>query len=439
MMDTSRPSTPLSVITVNGKSFVSGLTWKTLESYRSYMTEAREFGKANNMDMVAIRRGQVLQAGFAPKSDLRLRGMYSLAAALAGQLGENWIGVFPLPNERYAFVAVYEGSVMVGRDLVGDRDTIEVEFNEAYNLLQSEPAWSGKGAVIAPADWEVGDDNRTLEDLLDPKALRNDYRLRPLTFGLTRRELVLLCVALLAVAGAGFGFLKWQAYQEHKKTAEHAAKVAELQRLQAEHEAAMAAELRKNLKRPWKDAPSVAGLLEACASLWQNAPLSVGGWLFVEGSCTPVGGRITYKRPPNGTTVADFANTVRTTFNTHPGIYDAGTTGAIQLGLSLTPAQDDVLQPSAVLLEGFTAHMQAAGEPTSFTLEEVPWKAPEDQPDAIQPDWTTYRYSITTPNSPAELMAGLDTQGIRIAEISVALAEQTSELQWKLSGEIYGR
>lgn len=436
-MEIARPTNPLTVITVNGKHFVSGLTWKTLENYRTYMNEAREFGKANNMDMVAIRRGQVLQAGFAPKTEQRLRGMYSLAAALAGKLGENWIGVFPLPNDRFAFIAVYEGSVMVGRDLVGDRYTVEMEFNDAFNLLQSEPAWSEKGRVIAPEDWDFAHEHSTLEDLLNPKALRNDYRLRPLTFGMTRREMAFAGVAVLILAGAGVGFLKWQAYQEQNKAVQKTAAMLELQRAQEAQMAEQAAALRANMVRPWKLLPAVNAQVEACAQMWNDTPLSLGGWIFVGGSCGPGKAMAAYKRPENGTTVAQFAGAVRSTFGQQPSIYEAGTAGSVSANFVLTPDETDELRPIADLLEAFTSHLQATTE-TSFTLEEKPWQAPEDQPDAIAPDWITQVFKINTTTSPADLFTGLNTQAVRVMELRVTLNEST-ELQWEITGEIYGR
>lgn len=438
-MESSRSSTSLTVVSVNGKPFVSGLTWKTLEHFRTYMTEAREYGKAHGMDMVAIRRGGILQAGFAPKSEHRLRGMYSLASALAGQLGDNWIGVFPLPNERFAFVAVHDGSVMVGRDFVGDRYTVEMEFNDAFNLLQSDGTWSENGRIIAPPDWDLANEHSTLEDLLGPKQLRAEYRLRPLTFGLTRREIALTVGALVVVACAGVGFLKWQSVQDEKNSSLALAATLELQKAQAEQAAREAAELRKNIVRPWEQLPSVGSFLEACSLFWRDTPLSVGGWIFAGGKCGPGKALATFERPEHGTTVAEFANTVRESFGQQPTIFDGGTVGSIKADFHITADATDTLRPSASLLESFTAHLQAAGQGTTFAVHEKPWVAPADQPEAIPPDWITQAFTIETMQSPAALMAGLDTQGIRILELGVTLNQDDAQLDWKITGELYGR
>jgi hypothetical protein len=436
--DTSaRP--PLTVVTVNGKQFVSGLKWKTLENYRTYMNEARDYGKKEGMDMVAIRRGTVMQAGFAPKSQQRLRGMYSLAAALAGPLGDNWIGVFALPGDQFAFIAVNEGSVMVASDIVGDRNHIEAEFNEAFGVLQNENNDQWSGQVIAPPDWQFAQSHSTLEDLLDPKALRSENRLRPLTFGLTRREILITAAALAVLSGIGIGFLKWQSLNQQRKNAAAAAVVLELQKAQEAQALAEAAEARKKLVRPWEQFPAAATLAAACDAVWRDTPLSLGGWIFTGGQCGPGKAVATFKRSDSGTTVKQFADAVRAAFAQQPAIYEAGTTGTVLASFALSPGGAEELPATAAQMETFTAQLQALGAGTTFTLEEVPWKAPEDQPDAIAPDWVTHSFTVTTPVSPSSLLADLDGNGLRVMEIAVSLNPEDAQLNWAITGEIYGR
>ncbi|WP_254914441.1 type 4b pilus protein PilO2 [Pseudomonas aeruginosa] len=126
-------STPVTVTTVNGQSFVSGLFWQPLSKPRAYMQEAREIGKREKMDIVAIRHGSIIQAGFVSKNAGVTKGMYSLAAALAGALGESWLGVFALGAERYALVGVKDGAILPGCDIVGD----QVEIQEKLQIFQA--------------------------------------------------------------------------------------------------------------------------------------------------------------------------------------------------------------------------------------------------------------------------------------------------------------
>jgi len=430
-----RPTAPLTVIGVNGKQFVCGLTWKILEHNRTYMKEARVFGKEHDMDMVAIRRGRALQGGFAPKSEQRLRGMYSLAAALAGKLGDNWIGVFALSGERYAFVAVHEGSVMIGRDLVGDLATIEFEFNDTLNLLMSDTrsTWgeNGKGIVVGPADWAFTNDHRTLEELLQPKQLRNEYRLRPLT--------LLGGASIVVIAALVMGYFKWQAVQDQKRSAQAAAAMVQLQNAQAEQDSAAAAARQNSVVRPWEHLPTVETFIAACQAFWAQTPVSLGGWIFVGGQCGPGKALATYKRPNGGTTVGTFAAEVRRRYSLQPDIFEAGTSATIAASLATPGAGEGPLPVAATQLEDFTAYLQAVGGSTTFSLEAKPWAAPEGEPEATPPDWTTQGFNIKTDQSPAGLLAGMQTQGVRVLEIVASFDQASARIEWSITGELYGR
>lgn len=91
--DEVSPGSTVRIITVMS-AFVTGLFWQPLTSPRSYMSEARNIGKKRNWDIVAIRKSARIQAGFVSKDAGVMKGMYSLAAALAGQLGDSWIESF---------------------------------------------------------------------------------------------------------------------------------------------------------------------------------------------------------------------------------------------------------------------------------------------------------------------------------------------------------
>lgn len=436
-MEPQTTPNPITVVIVNGRQFVSGLTWKTLEHYRTHMKEARKWGKENGMAVVAIRKGGILQAGYAPKSDERLRGMYSLAAALAGQLGDNWIGVFPLPDDRFAFVAVNDGAVMVGRDMIGDRYNVDIEYNEAINLLHGEKSWQGH--IVAPEGWDFATRHETLEELLNPKLLHKDYRLQPLTFGLSKREVVMICVGLLVVAGGGVGFLKWQSIQEQKKADAATEAMISLQKEQEEQARKAAEEARKNLVRPWQELPSVETFLSACNAFWGETELSLGGWIFSGGQCGPGKAMASFKRLEDGTTVAEFAAAVRAAHGQQPAVYEQGTSGSYAATFALTATKDDTLPPVAVQMEAFTSHLQTLGKGTTLALQEKPWKAPDDQPDAVPPDWITNGFTIDTDASPSMVFSGLNTAGMRVMEVTTTLNPESAALTWKITGELYGR
>lgn len=429
---------PLTVIAVNGNHFASGLTWIPLSKIHNYMDEARQIGKAQNMAMVAIRRRDaVIQAGFAPKSTQKLRGVYSLAAALSGQLGDNWIGIFDLGDDRFAFMAVHNGLVMVGRDMVADRATVEAEFNDVFNLLSNESTtekWTDTGRIVAPPDWDFAHDHSTLEQLLNPKQLRNEHRLRPLRFNLTAREIILIAVTLALIAGGAYGFLAWQKHKQEQATVE-----ATAQRLALEEE--LQRQAAASIVKPWATQPQVATFLQACAEHWRSTPLAVGGWIFKAGTCSATGAAATFSRPENGTTMSQFADAAAAAGLPVPQVYDVGATGLFVKVLRFENKPAEALPDNTATLQAITASVQQTAESanSTLTLTEKPWEAPPEQPQAPAPDWKTTTFQLQTLLTPEALFASIPHAGIRIREITTSLNADTAELTWTITGEIYAR
>ncbi len=441
----------ITVLAVNGKSFVSGLLWKPLRSARKYMAEAREIGKRENMDMVAIRRGKVLQAGFAPKQKRRakrdkqtnLRGMYSLAAALAGTLGEDWIAAFDIGAGNYAFVAVHRGGILPGRDLVGDQEQIEALLRETYSDVKQTNV---EPVVVAPEAWGFGGEERTLEDLLTAKSVRPEHRLKPLTLGLTTSEITAIAVLLVLITVVGGGGMWW--WKRHEQQVAEQQRLAQQQNAQAAQASAHANALAA-LQRPWQDTPTADDFLKACAEVWNHVDLDIGGWTFDNGRCVLGQGGArsqdivyaTYHR--NGaTTVATFERAA-TALGAKAGIFDAGETGTVTLRLRVsappTKLSEKELPASADQLQLLVARMQSipAGI-ASYTMQAKPWVKPANQPDAVGPDWTTNTIDIKSTLAPEQLLEGMPDTGIRFYEIAVDL-DKTATLHWHLSGEMYGR
>ncbi|HDL6787595.1 TPA: type 4b pilus protein PilO2, partial [Yersinia enterocolitica] len=189
----------IQVVQVNGKKFVTGLFWQQIQDPRSYMAEARKFGKANGMDVVAIRHADInIQAGFVARKRGAEKGMYSLASTIAGiiettETGHDgrWLGIFEieegsfvetltLKNEKksktklfkkneqrkddldfnieefsseiseeniaspiavnekkYLFVAVSDGSIVPSSDKVGNAQDMKRIASQAINLFSS--------------------------------------------------------------------------------------------------------------------------------------------------------------------------------------------------------------------------------------------------------------------------------------------------------------
>lgn len=426
--------TELAIVEINGKAFAGGLFWKPLHSVRSYMAEAKKIGRDEDWEMVTIRKGRtVIQAGFAPKGHKRLKGTYSLAAALAGQLGENWVGVFPVGPDRYALIAVYKGAVAPGFDLIGSRDEVEPKLREVYSLLSSDSQaeFSKNGRVIAPQDFAFGNESLLLQDLLTAKAIKNEYHLRSLTLGLTPREFVLIGGVAVILVSAGLAGKWWfdQKKAEEERAAARAAAQAQL---------TQTAQVAAGIVHPWTVMPGAPALLDACAAHLQGTPLALGGWRFNNARCAPGKAIATYMRM-DGSPVAEFVAAANAATGKAPGLFEQGSTGSIESNITVTPRASDELRPTAQLLMDLTSHVQGLGNDATLTITEKPFTPNPEKPEEPAPDWTTNGFVIQTNFPPERLLRGIDTTGVRVFEVVTTLNTDSASLAWTINGELYGR
>src|SRR5260364_149647 len=203
------PATPprmlpkVKVLRVNGKHFVCGLFWQPL-------TRPRE-----SMEIVAIRRCTIIQAGFVAKHRGAFKGMGSMAAALAGLLGRSWLGVFVLDDGHYVLAAVNDRAIVPGCDLTGDHAAVRAKLNEVYGLF----AWE---KIYIPAGFDHAGETLDLNTLLTPARLKKEYRLKSLTFGLSAKEWgVGIAVAALLAAIVSVYFIRAVQHRKARERAEH--------------------------------------------------------------------------------------------------------------------------------------------------------------------------------------------------------------------------
>ncbi|MDQ1090728.1 hypothetical protein QE400_000141, partial [Xanthomonas sacchari] len=286
---------------LNGRTFVSGLHWETLDSVSSYMKEARAKGRQWGMDVVATRKGvdarsngksARYQAGYAPKNRGATKGMYSLASVLASQYGSNWIGAFRVDEQRYALAAVVDGSIVPSADRIGNLADIREELGA--NFSQFAGAGVTFAHVIAPPEFEFGDEHVDLASLLVAAKLRPDHRLKPLAFGLTRSELTrLVFIAVIAISGVVL-FVMYKAQQEevHRQ--------AERARAAARAKADALLKIKPPLPpppSPWVSSARLTETVGACSAALDKLPLLLGGWMFDKASCSASGAlSAAYKR-----------------------------------------------------------------------------------------------------------------------------------------------
>ncbi len=438
------PEPSLNPITLHGKKLVAGLIWEPLTSYRNYMAEAKRIGKSRKMEMVAIRKSpSQIQAGFAPRTKERLKGLYSFAAVLAGALGESWMGAFALSDGRYAFVTVIDGVVLPGQDIVGDRDKIEQALTKTYSLVTADPAKALKlqKNIIAPADFQFSNDNRTVEDILRPEHFKKEHLLKPLALGLTPREIVIGIVGLTAVGGIAVGASWWMERREAEKAQQAAMQQAtelEKQKLEAQRE----------IPQPWMTQPNAKLMLTAAAESLDQNPLSYGGWLFAESACDATRCAAIYSRPDGGSTIGAFLLASKSA----NGARLSDDKGVVYIQLALSPEKTDLLPPFQQQEFGFTNYFQSFGDYVKASLEDAaaPVAVP-GEPVAPPATWTKKTFKVDTTFPPERLFEGLDVTGLRITNITARIPGSTGQagegafsctgavICWSITGEIYGR
>lgn len=449
---------------VGDNTFVSGLIWRQLLSPRTYMSEAKQIGRElQNMEMVAIRKGRKIQAGFAPKqpdakSRKAMRKMYSLAACVAPVLGEDGIGVFEIPDGRFAFVAVRKGAILPGLDVVGDRAKMVELLNETFSQMTASTA-AGKVTVVAPASFGADANPRSLEDVLQGEALLGDHRLQPLRFGLTRQEIAVYGGAIAGLTLMSLGATAGYRYYEQQKLDEAAERDAADQ---AQRNASADAKARAAQIRGWQHLPETPQVLIACNDVLHDTDADLGGWRFQKASCVvdKQGNRandyveVVYQ---GGTTsVASFLRAVKS-LGAMPRIqFDSQgiPNGTLRRGLRLLDTSGGWLP-----LTNTHAQMQASQLPSADSTiasvvdvtqsipngiagldsKPIQWTPPKENPKAPPPEWREFNVTIKSNLTPYLLLEGLPLDGFQATDIDAELPATGSQLTWTLKGTIYGR
>ena len=436
------PSSPaqVQVLHYHGQSFVVGLLWHPLSSLTGYMREARQFGREQAMDIVAVRRtDSIIQAGFAARSAGAVKGMYSLAAVLAGQLGDSWIAAWRIaPNEdRYGLVAVFEGAVIPGSDRVGSAEDIQRKVEQ---LLGRSIHFA---ETFLPEEFQRGGRPLEIEALLEPRHLRREHRLRPLVFGLSPGERIRVAgVGILLIASL-IGWQQWDAYSSRQiREAAIAAEQVRLAKLAELNARAPTEQSLQALEHPWATRPSVDALVEGCQAAIDGLPLSIAGWVFVTAMCNGELLLATYKRTGNST-AAGFIQAAHGYFADSPAFFDQGNSATLRSSLSLPLAGDETLLNASDALAGLTSWLHERS--LKPTLKEIPFQVskppalpgqPESAVPAL-PDWKHFELTFSSDLPPAALLRDVPGTGFRLNSITTQL--QNYQLSWSVTGDLYAR
>ena len=138
------------IIQAVGQDWVVGLSWRSF-SERPSLRERREDARSLRADWVALRETHdVAQAGFCAEVPGRKpKRLYALAAVIAEEYKQPWMGVFKLQDNLWWYIAVRDGqAILPDGDVVGDYMTV-------LDVRRRHEAYG---------DWNVHDG--TIDDLL---------------------------------------------------------------------------------------------------------------------------------------------------------------------------------------------------------------------------------------------------------------------------------
>ncbi len=195
--------TGIRVLIINNHRFVVGLEWETIKAHRKVMQEVRKIGKTRNLDVVAIRKAEAIQAGFAPKSRQKLRGAYSLIVSLASLLEGSCIAVIPVSTSEtgeseYTIVGrTDKGAIHPVSDVIYPESEIKQVVLDLKQDLRGNQQ-NTEIPVYGDLDkftWVT--ESLDLENILKPGSIRKDFRLKPLRWGMTKNQLFGFTAALL--------------------------------------------------------------------------------------------------------------------------------------------------------------------------------------------------------------------------------------------------
>lgn len=433
------------ILTINNNRFVVGLEWETIKAHRKVMQEVRKIGKAKKLDVVAIRKADAIQAGFAPKSKLKLRGAYSLIVSLASLLEGSCIAVIPLgPNdngeEEYTLVGRTEkGAIHSISDTIFPESKIK---QEVLNLKQD--LRGSKQNVNIPVYGDI--DKFTwvtelldLNEILKSSAIKKEFRLRPLQWGMTKNQIIGFAAALLMSGVAVFFILDHFEEQDRIKRAAVQAMIAKQEEINrnARYQAAL-----DKLKHPWISTSSIPVFIAECVEGLKKFDLSKKGWAPATIKCSQAGFDANYNRPDNSAVTAeDFVKAIRETFGTEPAFNITQTNvSAFFVENVLPPNGDDPFQNIGEQLLKIVSLFQSVNIPaalTEVTIKDV--KKNEEGEDLPVQDWQEYTFNVETNVPPQLIFKQGEFLGMRLNSIIYEIAQDQGSINYKISGSVYGK
>ncbi|KFW97751.1 type 4b pilus protein PilO2 [Pectobacterium carotovorum] len=470
----------LTTIVINGMKFVIGLEWKTLSFSRNYLKEVKRIANEENekidnknekLSVVAIREIEnkgvpTIQAGYATK-EIDVRGCFSFALSVVSAIKElakkegnkinegKWITVFPFDDDSYVVVASINGTIVPWTDRVIGKDAVTKEINSLKSRL-SQDIDSGEISIFGPDEIDlvnyVLDLNSILtKGLLTRKWLfwnlkHNDLVLRPLKFGLTKKQCVIAAVVFLLII---IGLILLNEYNNRVEAEKRRQQALVRERQEQINKEAKNKALMENMRHPWIEQPSVSQYIKACDVFYKRIDLSLEGWKPVRIDCgemdklEPAGKttvNIKYYRSDNSAVgIMEFKRAAIEHFGVVPTFsYVESTVASIALKIDTPAYGDDPLGNIDERVDKVITILQRINIIPS--LKSIPKPSPKLDSDGMElppQKWSGVNFEYTS-NIPPRMIFNDndDLLGTRIVSISSVIND--GQVKYSVKGVIYG-
>ncbi|HAG1966621.1 TPA: type 4b pilus protein PilO2 [Salmonella enterica] len=430
------------ILKIHGYRFVVGLKWELIKAQRNIMKEVRRIGRIRNLDVVALRQAEAIQAGFAPKTRQKLRGTYSLIVALASLMDGACIAVIPLGKNHHGkdeftlLGRTAKGTIHPGSDRILGHD----EIGQAVVDLRQDMAGNRQDVIPVYGDPDIGSwvtDVLDLDAILTPGNIRKDFRLRPLRWGMTRTQLLWCVSALFVLLLVLIFYLKWLNEQEQQRAIDIQVKIQQQEEVnrKARYKAAL-----DKLRHPWINTSSVQDFLTGCEVALKRLRLSIEGWELSGMKCDQSGMSASYNRPNNSVATAEkFVAAVRKIYGIEPEVnFKSTSVSVFTLPHTLPPNGDDPMNNMGEQLVKVISLFQSVNIQADFSAVPVnDVKKNEQGEDLPLQDWQEYTFSVDTAVPPQLVFRNDEFTGVRIDKIIYEIG-QAGELAYKITGTVYG-
>ncbi|HAT2303987.1 TPA: type 4b pilus protein PilO2 [Citrobacter freundii] len=440
-----KDSPKVKIVTINKRKFVIGLKWQGLDSPRHYMKQARAIGKEKGLDVVAIRHGIGIQAGFAPRRSSGLKGLYSIAVSLVSLINGDWIGAFALPStidsdeKEYVVVAKMDGGKIIPwTDKVLTKKQVEELIPDLKSMMLTNDS---SVKVYGDTDISFVTEELTLEAVLKPALLKKQFKIRPLTLGLTKKELLFFAFIIAATITIIVGV---KLYMDHRQAViDEEERQAALLKIKLDKDAKYETAL-KNMIHPWVNQPGAKELISYCDTRLKVAGLSLSGWMISSFVCSKESSNMTYKRlDETGATVEEFKKKVLEKFGEDVVIsFDTKdfNTAVFSLKNTITSQGDDPILPIGFQISSLISIFQALNISFDLKNEEVkPQTDEEKQLNLPKQDWVETKFSYTTDLPARMIFTASEYTGYRISKIIYVPSYETGSMKYSVEGSVYGK